>query len=87
MLQSGKKELWIQNGASPAELLGLNVFIQPQEIRSRFWHLRVALAGSGASRSLSFQLADNPHAQVTVGPYEAYDADMDRWDIRRCFLW
>ncbi|CAJ1401457.1 unnamed protein product [Effrenium voratum] len=29
---------------------------------------------------------DGPEG-VTVGPYEAYDADMDRWDIRRCFLW
>lgn len=26
-------------------------------------------------------------AKVTVGPYGSYDGRMDRWDIRRCFLW
>eukprot|EP00434_Breviolum_minutum_P034266 symbB.v1.2.030320.t1/scaffold3397.1/size57701/3 len=65
---------------------GLNVIHQAEGPHPRRWPRADAWRWLQEWAQQEGLRPDGPEG-VTVGPYGSYDGRMDRWDIRRCFLW
>lgn len=65
---------------------GLNVIHQAEGPHPRRWPRLDAWQWLQEWAEQEQLRPDGPEG-VTVGPYGSYDGRMDRWDIRRCFLW
>ncbi|CAE7946897.1 unnamed protein product, partial [Symbiodinium sp. KB8] len=65
---------------------GLNVIHQAEGPHPRRWPRADAWTWLQEWAAQEGLRPDGPEG-VTVGPYGAYEGSMDKWDIRRCFLW
>ncbi|CAK9068584.1 unnamed protein product [Durusdinium trenchii] len=65
---------------------GLNVIHQAEGSHPRRWPRLDAWRWLQEWAQQEDLRPDGPEG-VTVGPYGGYDGRMERWDIRRCFLW
>jgi len=65
---------------------GLNVIHQAEGPHPRRWPRADAWTWLQEWAAQEGLRPDGPEG-VTVGPYGAYEGSMDKWDIRRCFMW